>query len=100
MSNNYETTRAIKPTRSFSRFGVGLLLACSGVAGRVSADALNMPTLVGWGSNGNGQTNTHAGLANVSQIVCGYYHTYALKNDGTLVGWGSNGSGRTSTPAG
>ncbi|MBM4007814.1 MAG: hypothetical protein FJ292_09720, partial [Planctomycetes bacterium] len=46
-----------------------------------------------------GQTNTPADLANVSQVACGYAHTYALKNDGTLVGWGNNGSGQTDTPA-
>jgi len=44
----------------------------------VWADALNMPTLVGWGANYAGQTNTPAGLANVTQVACGNAHTYAL----------------------
>ncbi|MFM7806789.1 MAG: FG-GAP-like repeat-containing protein, partial [Planctomycetota bacterium] len=43
---------------------------------------------------------TPAGLANVSQVACGSYHTYALKNDGTVVGWGFNYDGQTNTPAG
>ncbi|MBM4007955.1 MAG: hypothetical protein FJ292_10470, partial [Planctomycetes bacterium] len=99
MSNKHGTGRTIKPTRQLNSLGGWLLLVSSGLAGRAWADALNMPTLVGWGWYGNGQTNTPADLANVSQVACGYAHTYALKNDGTLVGWGDNWSGQTNTPA-
>jgi alpha-tubulin suppressor-like RCC1 family protein len=54
----------------------------------------------GWGWNDYGQTSIPAGLANVSQVACGWIHTYALKSDGTTVGWGYNYYGQTSTPAG
>ncbi|NBX25264.1 MAG: hypothetical protein EBQ99_04345, partial [Planctomycetes bacterium] len=56
-------------------------------------------TLVGWGRNWEGQTNTPANLNNVTQVACGGNHTYALKADGTLVGWGYNVYGQTNTPA-
>ncbi|MGA1265861.1 MAG: hypothetical protein ACO32J_01635, partial [Phycisphaerales bacterium] len=54
--------------------------------------------IVGWGYNGNGQINTPSNLTGVTQIACGYEHTYALKSDGTLVGWGWNGDGQINTP--
>ena len=36
---------------------------------------------------------------NVTQVACGYGHTYALKPDGTVVGWGDNMWGEINTPS-
>ncbi|NBX26410.1 MAG: hypothetical protein EBQ99_10265, partial [Planctomycetes bacterium] len=46
-----------------------------------------------------GQTNTPSNLNGVTQVACGWGHTYALKSDGTLVGWGYHFDGQTNTPS-
>jgi hypothetical protein len=51
-------------------------------------------TVIGWGDNRYGQTNSPAGLTNVVAIASGAYHNLALKADGTVVAWGA---GTTST---
>ena len=55
-------------------------------------------TIVGWGLNNEGQTDSPSGYDHVS-IAAGPYHGLALKADGSLVGWGYNGDGRTDVPA-
>ena len=70
--------------------------ATSGLAGRAWGQGSD---LLGWGNNGEGQTNSPSNATGVTQVACGGYHTYALKNDGTLVGWGYNYNGETSTPS-
>jgi hypothetical protein len=62
--------------------------ATSGLTGRAWGQATTQ--FIGWGYNGNGETNTPSNLRGVTQVACGYGHTYALKNNGTLVGWGDN----------
>jgi hypothetical protein len=86
------------------RFGfmahrVAAVVGLAATAGWCGAETLNMPTLVGWGANWNGQINTPSDLVGVTQVACSYAHTYALKNDGTLVGWGDNGYGQINTPS-
>ena len=66
----------------------------SGLAGRAWAQEAD---LFGWGSNGYGQINTPSNLTGVTQVACGLFHTYALKNDGTLLGWGNNDYGQINT---
>jgi hypothetical protein len=75
------------------------LMMCAASTMQTRADSLNMPTLVGWGANYEGQTNTPSDLSDVTQVACGYFHTYALTGDGTLVGWGYNETGQTNTPS-
>jgi hypothetical protein len=55
--------------------------------------------LVGWGRSEEGQMTSPVNLTGVTQVACGYYFTYALKNDGSLVGWGYNGEGQIDTPS-
>ncbi len=71
--------------------------ATSGLAGRAWGQATTQ--YVGWGYNEYGQTNTPSNLSGVTQVACGLFYSYALKNDGTLVGWGINGNGQTNTPS-
>jgi len=67
-------------------------------------------TVLCWGANGLGQAGqpasgatavavvsptTVAGITQVSQIVCGDYHTCALRADGSVWCWGSNSSGQS-----
>jgi trimeric autotransporter adhesin len=56
-------------------------------------------TVIGWGDNTSGQTNTPASATNAIAISAGYYHNLALKPDGTVVGWGHNTYGQTIIPA-
>ena len=56
-------------------------------------------SLVGWGDNGEGQTNVPAG-AGFTAIAAAAFHSLALKSDGSLVGWGYNSNGQTNVPAG
>jgi hypothetical protein len=55
---------------------------------------------VAWGYNNSGQTNVPAGLANVTAVAAGIYHSIALKADGTITAWGGNSDGQTNVPAG
>jgi hypothetical protein len=57
-------------------------------------------TVVGWGYDGEGETDVPAGLSNVVAVAAGAWHSLALKNDGTLVAWGDNSSGQANLPAG
>jgi alpha-tubulin suppressor-like RCC1 family protein len=45
-------------------------------------------------------TNVPIGLAGVTGISAGYYHSLAVKADGTVVAWGSNQDGETVIPIG
>lgn len=63
-------------------------------------------TLWTWGRNNYGQLGTNnitsysspvqtvAGGTNWKQVICGWYHTVALKTDGTIWSWGLNSSGQ------
>ncbi|MDI9336809.1 MAG: T9SS type A sorting domain-containing protein [Alphaproteobacteria bacterium] len=55
--------------------------------------------VVGWGYNGEGQTNVPSTLKDVVQIAAGAIFSLALKSDGTLVGWGENNLGQLNFPA-
>jgi alpha-tubulin suppressor-like RCC1 family protein len=57
-------------------------------------------TVVGWGNNGDGQTNMPAELTDVVQVAGGRAHSLALKADGTVVAWGSNLNGQSNVPVG
>jgi len=56
-------------------------------------------TVIGWGFNGNGDTNVPASATNVVAIAAGDYHCLALRVDGTVIGWGNNNFGQTTVPA-
>jgi hypothetical protein len=56
--------------------------------------------VVCWGYNAYGQATVPDGLASVSQVSGGGYHTCALKTRGTVVCWGYNGYGETTVPDG
>jgi hypothetical protein len=57
-----------------------------------------VPSLVGWGSNGNGQINVPVGT--FIAVAAGAAHSLAIRSDGTLGGWGYNGSGAINVPLG
>jgi len=50
-------------------------------------------TVVGWGSNVDGQITIPTGLTGVTAISAGLRHSMALKSDGTVVAWGHNSNG-------
>jgi len=56
-------------------------------------------TVVGWGNNDYGQTNSPASATNVVAIAAGGLHSLALRADGTVVGWGNNDFGQRVPPA-
>jgi len=73
-------------------------LACVVVAVVASeASGQGLMTVKAWGDNG--QLDIPSDLTGVTQVACGWYHYYALKNDGTLVGWGGNDFGQINTPS-
>ena len=56
-------------------------------------------SIVGWGSNSDGQTTIPASATNgVVAIAAGSAYSLALKADGSIVGWGSNSDGQTNIP--
>jgi hypothetical protein len=57
-------------------------------------------TLLGWGSNENGQTDIPTNLNNITAIAAGYNFSAALKSNGTVVAWGYNEWGQTNVPTG
>ena len=56
-------------------------------------------SIVGWGSNSDGQATPPDGNDFVA-IAAGNGHSLALKNDGSIVGWGYNSNGQATPPAG
>jgi alpha-tubulin suppressor-like RCC1 family protein len=68
--------------------------------GRAHSLALNEDgTVVAWGDNQYGQTNT-SGLSSVVAIAAGDDHNLALKIDSTVVAWGRTNAGQTVVPNG
>lgn len=65
-----------------------------------ASNAASPGTVVAWGGNGSGQTNTPPGLNGVKAIAAGFYDSVALKLDGTVVAWGDNSYGQTTIPGG
>ena len=79
----------------------GLLLAPAAAQGTTGG------TVVAWGCGGGndyGQCTVPSGLAGVTAIAAGPYHSLALKGDGTVVAWGCGGgripTGQCNVPAG
>jgi alpha-tubulin suppressor-like RCC1 family protein len=67
----------------------GLTNVAAVAAGFYHDLALNSDgTVVGWGQNYFGQTDTPAGLTNAIAIAAGAGHSLALRRDGTVVSWG------------
>lgn len=55
--------------------------------------------LVGWGSNGDGQSTIPQGLGVIVQIAAGEAHSVVLRADGTVRCWGWNPYGQCDVPA-
>ncbi|HOT28179.1 MAG TPA: hypothetical protein PLU72_08305 [Candidatus Ozemobacteraceae bacterium] len=69
------------------------------------ASESNTTSLLAWGLNSSGQLGLGdtvsrdrpvpvPNCSNVRRVVCGAYHTLALKNDGTVWAWGDNSYGQ------
>ncbi len=56
-------------------------------------------SVVGWGTNQDGETTIPPGLTAVA-VAAGGDFSLALKADGTVAAWGGNGSGEATVPAG
>jgi len=56
-------------------------------------------TVLGAGTNTDGQFTIPAGLSNIQQVACGSRHNLALDNNGHVTAWGKNSSGQTSVPS-
>src|SRR5437868_4019577 len=61
----------------------------------IGVQAAGPGTVVGWGWDAFGQSESPAGLSGVTAIAAGGYHNLALKSDGTVTGWGRNVEGET-----
>ena len=55
-------------------------------------------SVVAWGDNYYGQTNTPASVSNVLAVAAGVGYSLALRDDGTVVGWGNNVWGQLNIP--
>ena len=67
------------------------VLACA--AGSAQAQSV-----VGWGSNLQGQLNGTSSVGAVIEISSGIYHNVGARQDGTIVAWGSNNAGQLDVP--
>lgn len=57
-------------------------------------------SVVGWGSNSDGQTSVPPGF-DFAFLAAGGYHSHAIKEDGSIVSWGKDSDGQVSgTPPG
>ncbi len=79
--------------------GLGAVVAIASGAGHNLA-LKSDGTVIGWGTNVEGQAAPPAGLSNVVAVAAGADHSLALKADGTVRAWGYNGSGQADVPAG
>ena len=52
-------------------------------------------SVLGWGQNFQGQTNTPVGLQNVVQVAAGMWFSLALDKDGNISAWGEDALSRT-----
>jgi hypothetical protein len=55
-------------------------------------------TVISWGAGWAPLDVPPAGLANVTQVICGGSHFLALRADGAVIGWGYNNYGQASAP--
>jgi hypothetical protein len=55
-------------------------------------------SIVGWGRNDYGQSNTPAGN-DFAAVAAGGYHSLTLRQDGSIAGWGRNDYGQATPPA-
>ncbi|MBM3903334.1 MAG: hypothetical protein FJ379_14810 [Verrucomicrobia bacterium] len=55
-------------------------------------------TVLGWGSNSDGECNPPAGMGSVRALAAGGHFSLAFLEDGTVVGWGRNDLGQISPP--
>ncbi|MEI7878911.1 MAG: MopE-related protein, partial [Planctomycetota bacterium] len=67
------------------------VLACT--AGSAQAQSV-----VGWGSNLQGQLNGTSSVGAVTEISSGIYHNVGARQNGTIVAWGSNNAGQLDVP--
>jgi len=74
------------------------LVAGGSQGGQLNLALLSDGTVVAWGLNDYGQTNTPPGLAKVVAIAAGYRHNLALCSDGKVVASGANDYGQTNAP--
>jgi alpha-tubulin suppressor-like RCC1 family protein len=56
--------------------------------------------VVGWGQNGQGQTNIPPTVTNIVAIAAGAYHNLAVTLEGRVIAWGLGSSGETNVPPG
>jgi hypothetical protein len=61
---------------------------------------LKNKTVVCWGANTAGQTNTPANLTNVREVFAAGLASYAILEDGSVRHWGTTSSGAGNIPAG
>jgi hypothetical protein len=59
---------------------------------------LSVWPLVGWGRDDYTQADIPAGLANVTGIAAGFYHSLVLRADGTVAAWGAGATNSGSIP--
>ena len=70
------------------------------LAGKAAAAAPPTSSIVGWGTDYNGDLSVPPNLGEVTAVAAGSLHSMALKRDGTVAAWGDNSTGETNVPAG
>jgi hypothetical protein len=77
-------------------------VALNNIAGmQVSSDAvLSIVSLVAFGDDTFGQSDTPLTATNTIAVAAGGWHSLALRGDGHIISWGDNNNGQCNVPAG
>ncbi len=78
---------------------IAALAVMLALGGLMPASAATTNTVIGWGTNYYGESNTPSGLTDVVAISAGVSHNLALNSDGTVIAWGDNEFGQATVPA-
>ncbi len=98
MKNSTTNHHLLRTSISRQTAGMSLVRPVLTVVLACTAGSAQAQSVVGWGSNLQGQLNGTSSVGAVIEISSGIYHNVGARQDGTIVAWGSNNAGQLDVP--